>query len=82
LATDKEIAQRVQNMQNNGRDVPLMRLPGYMAWSEKKLDEGVSEALIANLDALSMFLLPEEDATIGVKHYEELLEDLKDLVDE
>lgn len=59
-----------------------MQLPGYMAWSEKKLDEGVSEALIANLDARSIFLLPEEDATIGISIFEELLEDLKSEVDE
>lgn len=82
MATDSEIAQNVQNLQNNGRDVPLMQLPGYVTWSEKKLAEGVSEALIANLDSRSMFLLPEDELTIGGEDYEELLEDLKDEVDE
>ncbi|MYM73938.1 hypothetical protein GTP56_17270 [Duganella sp. FT134W] len=76
MATDKEIALQVQRLQDSGRDVPLMQLPGYIEWSERKLNEGVSEALIAHLDGLAMFLLPEDDQTVGIDEYEELLEDL------
>lgn len=82
VATDGEMARQVENLQINGRDVSLMQLPGYMDWSEQKLSEGVSAALIANLDARSMFLLPEDDQEIGVEIYEELLEDLKNEVGE
>ncbi|GGY39987.1 hypothetical protein [Pseudoduganella albidiflava] len=76
MATDREIALQVQRLQDSGRDVPLMQLPGYMEWSKRKLNEGVSEALIAHLDGLAMFLLPEDDQTVGIDEYEELLEDL------
>ena len=76
MATDREIAFQVQRLQDSGRDVPLMQLPGYTEWSERKLNEGVSEAFIAHLDSLTMFLLPEDDQTVGVDEYEELLEDL------
>lgn len=78
MATDKGIALRVQASQSNGRDVPMMQLPGYMDWSRSKLDEGVSPAVIAHLDSMSMFLLPEEDQTVSAEDYEELLADLTD----
>lgn len=76
MATDKEIALRVEHLQNSGRDVPLMQLPGYVEWSERKLNEGVSPALIAHLDGLAMFLLPEDEQSVGIEEYEELLQDL------
>ncbi|NHZ42051.1 hypothetical protein [Massilia aquatica] len=76
MATDKEIALRVQHLQSSGRDVPLMQLPGYIKWSERKLDEGVSPELIAHLDSITMFLVPEEEQTVGIDEFEELLEDL------
>jgi len=82
VATDREVALRVQHLQNSGRDVPLMQLPGYVEWSEKKLNEGVSPALIAHLDGIAMFLLPEEEQTVGVRVYEELLVDLTEQLGE
>jgi hypothetical protein len=78
MATDKEIALRVQTLQTNGRDVSMMQLPGYMESSRSKLDEGVLPAVIAQLDSMSMFLLPEDDQTVGTEDYEELLADLTD----
>lgn len=53
-----------------------MQLPGYIKWSERKLDEGVSPELIAHLDSITMFLVPEEEQTVGIDEFEELLEDL------
>jgi hypothetical protein len=41
------------------------------------LAEGESEALIANLDARSMRLLPEELAAVTESDFEEMLSDLK-----
>jgi hypothetical protein len=81
MATDKEIAIRVLDMQNRARDYALAEIPSYRRWSELKLTEGVSEALIANLDAGSMYLLPEEVNSIGDAEFEELLSDLIDSVD-
>lgn len=82
MATDREIALRVQLLQTSGRDVPLMQLPGYVEWSERKLDEGVSAELIAHLDGITMFLAPEEEQTVGIDEYEELLEDLIEQIGE
>ena len=82
MATDKEIALRVEALQSNGRDVPMMELPGYMEWSCSELDEGVSPAVVAHLDSMSMFLLPKENQTVGTEDYEELLADLLDQFEE
>ncbi|WP_153233252.1 hypothetical protein [Glaciimonas soli] len=48
-----------------------------MAWSERQPSEGASEALIAHLDATSMWLLPKEIDTIGVAEFEELFTGVK-----
>lgn len=76
METDRDIAFRVERLQNEGRDVPLVQLPGYLEWSDQKLNEGVSPALIAHLDGLAIFLLPEDEQTVGIDEYEELLQDL------
>ena len=44
--------------------------------------EGESPALIAHLDALSMWLHPEEVAAVGVEVFEELLAEIKDEVEQ
>jgi hypothetical protein len=77
MATDRKIAERVQDLQSRARDYGLLEIPGYMVWSERKLSDGESEALIAHLDATNMWLLPEEIDTVGVAEFEELLADLK-----
>ena len=77
MVTDREIADRVKNLQENARDFGLMEIPGYDTWSERKLADGESEALIANLDARSMWLLPGEVANIRDADFDELLDDLK-----
>jgi len=59
-----------------------MELPGYMAWSERKLGQGVSGALLAHLDAMSMFLLPEEAAAVSDAAFEELLADIAEATGE
>ena len=48
-----------------------------MAWSEGKLAAGESPALIANLDARCLWLLPEEAAAIDFEVFEDMLADLK-----
>jgi hypothetical protein len=60
MPDDREIARRALDFQARAKDYPLITIPGYMDWSKRKLDEGVSPALIANLDARGMVLLPEE----------------------
>ena len=77
MANDKEIARQVLDFQARARDYRLMNIPGYMEWSKRRLREGVSEELIAHLDASSMILLPEDLATIGEQVFEELLQELE-----
>jgi len=57
---DREIARRALDFQARARDFRMMELPGYMDWSERKLAAGGAEALIAHLDATSMWLTPED----------------------
>lgn len=82
MPTDKEIARRSLDRQKRARDIPLMRIPGYMNWSEKQLADGVSADLIAHLDATSMWLLPEEITSVSIKDFDELLEDLRAEIDD
>jgi hypothetical protein len=55
----------------------MMDLPGYVAWSRRKLAEGESEALIVHLDATSAWLLPEDADKMTEKDYENMLADLQ-----
>src|SRR5690349_23871777 len=54
---DQEIAGRAIDLQNRAKEYGLIEIPGYMAWSERKLREGTSQVLIAHLDATGMCLL-------------------------
>lgn len=73
---DREIVQRAVDLQKRGRDYRLMDIPGYMEWSRRKLDVGESDALIAHLDATSMFLLPEDVSKVTDAEFDGLLEEL------
>jgi hypothetical protein len=73
---DREIARHALDLQNRGRDYRLLDIPGYMAWSRRKLEEGVSDALIAHLDATGMWLLPEDVAKVTDADFDDLLEQL------
>ncbi len=74
---DKEVARRALDFKARARDYRLLDIPGYMAWSRRRLREGVSPALIAHLDSTSMCLLPEDLPTVSEDSFEEMLEDLK-----
>ena len=82
LEDDREIARRALDFQARAKDYSLIELPGYVEWATRKLREGESAALIANLDALGMTLLPEEVSEITEADFEELLSDLKDTIAE
>jgi hypothetical protein len=77
MADDKEIARRALDFRARAKDYRLMDIPGYMEWSKRQLREGVSEALIAHLDATAMTLLPEELSTVAPETFDEMLEDLR-----
>ena len=81
MPSDEEIARRSLDMQKRARDYSLTEIPGYMKWSEGILAEGGNEAFLANLDARSMWLLPEELDTVSTDIFDELLEDIKNEVD-
>ena len=81
MPTDQEIALRALRFKEHARDYPLTTLPGYPQWSQRQLDAGVSEALIANLDARGMTMLPENVADVTDADFDELLEDLQDSLD-
>jgi len=77
MVDDREIARRVLDVQVRARDYTMSEVPGYGEWSARKLAGGESEALIANLDARSMWLLPEELTAVTENDFEEMLSDLK-----
>jgi hypothetical protein len=79
---DRETARRALDFQARAQDYDLADIPGYEAWSERKLDEGESPALIAHLDATSMRLLPEEVAKVTDQDFEDMLDDLRAALDE
>jgi hypothetical protein len=78
MADDKEIARRALDFKARAKNYRLLDIPGYREWSERRLHEGVSPALIAHLDATKMCLLPEDLSTIREHTFEEMLKDLKD----
>lgn len=64
-------------LQTEGRHVRLLDLPGYREWSQQKLAAGEPEALIADLDATTIWLLPREVGSVTAEDFEEWLDDLK-----
>jgi len=78
MPDDKEIARRSLDLQARARDYALTGFPAYREWSKRKLEEGESPALIAHLDAMSMWLLPEEVPNVRESEFEGLLADLKE----
>ena len=78
---DREIARHSVDLQARGRDYRLLDIPGYVAWSRRKLDAGESDAVIAHLDTTSMFLLPEDLPKVTDAEFDELLEGLRDELD-
>jgi hypothetical protein len=79
---DRELVCRSLDRQARAADYALVSIPVYREWSKRKLDEGESFALIANLDARSMWLLPEEAADVSESLFEEMLADLKEAIGE
>jgi hypothetical protein len=77
MSDDRELVRQASDYQARSRTYRMMDLPGYMAWSSRKLAEGESEALIAHLDANSAWMLPEEVARMTDKDYDGILDDLK-----
>jgi hypothetical protein len=77
VVDDREIARRVLDDQDRAKDYAMCEVPSYSEWSNRKLAEGESEALIANLDARSMWLSPEELTAVSESDFEEMLSDLK-----
>jgi hypothetical protein len=80
VSDDREIARRNLDHQARAREHALVEIPAYTLWSERKLKEGESPAFIAHLDAMTMWLLPDEVSEIGESVFEELLADLKEAV--
>lgn len=78
MPTDKEIATRALDFQQRAKEYRLPELPGYEEWADAQLASGVSEALIAHLDSMTMTLFPEELTTVSTSEFEELLADLRD----
>jgi hypothetical protein len=74
---EKQVARRALDFQARARDYRLMDIPAYREWSERRLAEGISEALIAHLDATSMCLLPEDVSSVTEETFDEMLEEFK-----
>lgn len=59
-------------------EVPLVSVPGYMEWSERKLGEGESPVLISALDARAITVHSEEAADLDESYFDGLLEELRE----
>jgi hypothetical protein len=77
MSNDRDFVRRALDFQERAKDYNLTSLPGYKEWSKKKLDQGESPAFIAHLDAISMWLLPEDVSKVSDSDFEELLVDHK-----
>jgi hypothetical protein len=77
MSNDLDFARRALDFQARAKDYNLTSLPGYKEWSNRKLDQGESPAFIAHLDAMSMWLLPEDVSRISDSEFEQLLVDVK-----
>ena len=77
MSDEKEIARQALDFQTRGRNYRLLDIPAYKTWSKRRLAEGGLDALIAHLDATSMWLLHEEVSSVSEHTFDEMLEDLK-----
>jgi hypothetical protein len=77
MPDDRETARHALDLQERSKDYRIVDLPGFMEWSRRALAKGVSDALIAHLDATSLWLLPEEAAKMTETDYDKLLDELK-----
>ena len=66
----------------NESDIRIVDIPGYMEWSNKKIESGGSADLIANLDSTCMWLSPEEINEVTINDFEEMYQELVDELDE
>ncbi len=78
MSDDRQLASLSLDRQARAKDYPLINIPSYCEWSKRKLAAGESEAFIAHLDALTMWLLPEEVRHVHESTFEELLADIKE----
>ncbi len=78
MPDDEKIVRCSLDRQTRGKEYALAGLPTYRAWSKRKLEQGESPAFIAHLDAMTIWLLPEELPNVGAPEFEELLADLKE----
>jgi len=60
----------------NETDVRLVDIPGYVEWSNKKLESGGSADVIANLDSICMWLAPEEVGSIPPSEFDEIYQEV------
>ncbi len=78
---DKKIATAALDMQARGKDYGLTVIPGFKDWCSKKSLEGGNEAAIDHMLAMSMYLLPEEVASVTEEDFEEIYEDIVDEIE-
>lgn len=57
-------------------DIRLLDIPGYFDWSHRKLASGGSEAIIANLDASSIWLTEAQAKNLSEADFEEMYLDV------
>ncbi len=60
----------------NESDIRIVDLPGYMNWSNEKLDSGGSADVIADLDSTCIWLSPDEISGITVQDFEEMYQEI------
>jgi hypothetical protein len=56
----------------NESDIRIVDIPGYLEWSNKKIESRGSPDIIANLDSNCMWLSPEEINEVTEEDFEEM----------
>lgn len=80
MNNDEKIARKAIDLTARAKDYRMSDIPGYTAWSERKLEESDDsiEALIAHLDATSVWCLPEALSQYTEKDFDEMLENVRE----
>lgn len=61
---------------SNESDVRIVDIPGYMEWSNKKIEADGSPDIIANLDSNCMWLSPDAIYEVTEDDFEEMYQEI------
>lgn len=78
MSNDDESVRKALEAQSRVRKYRMSEVPGYRAWSQRRLDEGALFDVMMYLDSFSMWLTPEDLAKGREEEFEELFQELRE----